>query len=202
MTSVKISQIFFDQQSCSWDENIGEDKVNRIENIFNNKILTLKAPVLDLGSGTGILLPVFKKYGISNNSVFEMDISLKMLLCARAKYENQYDTHYIQADGHLLPLAPDCFGSAICFQVFPHFLDKYKAANEIFSTLNKNGVLVILHLMGHYELNELHRQTGHAVEKDRILPAEKLAQLLVSAGFNIKHVEESTNLYLIIGQKS
>lgn len=201
MNKIKIAQKFFDLQSSSWDENIEECSESRIQSIFRNQIPSLKIPILDLGSGTGILLPILESLGIRNKNIFEMDISSKMLQFARVKFSDQSYTNYIMADGHALPIINNQFGSVICFQVFPHFHDKHKVAKEIFSALDENGMLIILHLMGHKELNEMHLKAGRAVAKDRILPAQKLAQLLKSVGFTIEYVEESATIYLILAKK-
>lgn len=200
MTSIKISQKFFDNQSHTWDDDIDDEKIHKIKTIFRSKIPIIKGPVLDMGSGTGILLPIFENYNITKN-IFELDISSKMLISTKEKYKQLEHVKYIQADGHFLPFVNNFFNTVVCFQVFPHFHNKIKVAEEIFSTLNMNGVLIILHLMGHQELNEFHRQAGREIEKDRILPPDKLAQLLSSIGFSIKMVEEHSELYLIIGQK-
>jgi demethylmenaquinone methyltransferase/2-methoxy-6-polyprenyl-1,4-benzoquinol methylase len=201
MASVKISQNFFDKHSTTWDDDIDDLKLNRIKNIFLNKIPFVKGPILDMGSGTGILIPIFEQLKLKHN-IFELDISSKMLLTAKEKYLQKDNVKYIQADAHFLPFINNYFNTVICFQVYPHFLDKNMVTKELYSTLKNHGFLIILHLMGHKELNEFHRQAGREVERDRILPAAKLAELLSTCGFIIKCVEENPDLYLVIGEKN
>jgi demethylmenaquinone methyltransferase/2-methoxy-6-polyprenyl-1,4-benzoquinol methylase len=201
MESVKVSQNFFDKHSTTWDDDIDDLKLNRIKNIFLNKIPFVKDPILDMGSGTGILIPIFEQLKLKHN-ILELDISSKMLYYAKENYGQFTNAKFIQADGHYLPFMYDYFNTVVCFQVYPHFYNKYKVAKEIFSVLNNNGILIILHLMGHKELNEFHQKAGKEIEKDRILSADKLAYLLSTVGFGIKHVEENSNLYLIICQKN
>ena len=199
MAKQKTTQEFFNKQSHTWDKDINAEHLNQIETIFTEKLSFLKAPFLDLGSGTGVLIPVLKKYNPHNSKIIELDIALKMLIQARHKYKNR-NTCFILGDAHSLPLPENYFNSVICFQAFPHFYDKYKAFLEIRSSLKPGGLLVVLHLMGHKELNELHRQAGREVENDRILPAERLAELIASAGFSINHMEENSDIYLIIAR--
>ncbi len=199
MAKQKTTQEFFNKQSHSWDKDINTQHLSRIEMIFTEKLSFLKAPFLDLGSGTGVLIPVLNKYNPLNSKIIELDIAIKMLIQARDKYKNR-NTCFILGDAHSLPLPENYFNSVICFQAFPHFYDKYKASLEIRSSLKPGGLLVILHLMGHKELNKLHRQAGREVENDRILPAEQLAEVIASAGFSIKHMEEKSDIYLIIAQ--
>ena len=76
--------INFDDLAPEWDMMNDTDKVSRLSHIFSNRIPFLAAPVLDAGSGTGILLPILQKlYG---HFVFEMDIARRMLHVARNKF--------------------------------------------------------------------------------------------------------------------
>lgn len=201
MTALKVSQQFFDNQSIDWDERIKDSKIEDLSKIFNAKIPRLRPPLLDLGSGTGILLPFFQEREIEAEQVFEMDISLNMLGFAKEKYKYTYPAGCIQADGHFLPFRNNSFKTAFAFQVFPHFHHKDKAAKQIHSVLAKDGQLIILHMMDHKGLNDLHERAGGAVGNDRILPAEQLADLLQTNKFSVNHVEEKPDLYLIIAEK-
>ncbi len=200
MCSANTARKFFNEHSQTWDEEINASQVKQIKNIFSKKLSFIKGPFLDLGSGTGVLIPILRKYNAQNSVIVELDIALKMLQRARAKH-NSRQLNYILADAHNLPLLDNFFSTVICFQVYPHFDDKYKAAQEIFKVMKNGGKLIILHLMSHKALNEMHQKAGREVAEDRIYAAPKLAQLLASAGFKIQHVEEKEDIYLIIADK-
>jgi demethylmenaquinone methyltransferase/2-methoxy-6-polyprenyl-1,4-benzoquinol methylase len=195
------TQTFFNKYSSSWDDDVEARQPARIETIFKEKLSFIRPPFLDLGSGTGVLLPILKKYNKQNREIFELDIATKMLQKARQKASDLSNTHFIMADAHHLPLSTNYFNTVLCFQVYPHFHDKKKATSEIYNSLKINGYLIILHLMGHKELNKLHRKAGREVADDRILPVDKLAQLIKNEKFNIIHTEEKSDIYLIIAQK-
>lgn len=191
---------FFDELAPQWEEMYDAQKLMRINTIFNNELSFLKSPVLDMGSGTGILLPEFYSHFNHNSFILELDISADMLKQAQ-KIHPVNGVKYTQSDGHYLPLKPESFNSVVCFQVFPHFYNKQTVMKEIFRILKPAGYLVILHLMGHRELNEMHRQAGHAVKKDRIISAEKMAEHLEAHSFLLNKTLERNDLYLVTAQK-
>ena len=200
MCSAKSARKFFNEHSQIWDNEINARQVKRIREIFSEKLSFIESPFLDLGSGTGVLVPVLKEYD-NNKDIFELDIAYKMLHKAKEKYKSEH-LHYLLADAHKLPLSENYFNTVLCFQVYPHFNNKYEVTREIYGTLKNGGRLIVLHLMGHKELNELHRRAGREVAEDRIFSAQRLAEVIASAGFNIQYTEEKEDIYLIIAQKN
>jgi demethylmenaquinone methyltransferase/2-methoxy-6-polyprenyl-1,4-benzoquinol methylase len=199
--SYQVTRNFFDELAPHWEELCNPEKLHRIHTIFNTYLSFLKPPILDLGSGTGILIPeLCTRFPDKTFFVLEADISLTMLKQAIQNHPAN-GVQYTQADGHNLPLKRNRFNSIICFQVFPHFQNKQAVMAELQRILKPQGYLAILHLMGHKELNEMHRQAGHAVKEDRIIAAVELAGLL-SVYFSIEQVKEQSDLYLIVAKKN
>jgi len=192
---------FFDERASSWDVLYNPQILQRIHSIFNQYLNCLEPPLLDLGSGTGILIPEIKnRFSDKDFLVVEADIS-KTMLKEAVNHHQSDGVLYTQADGHNLPFKDKEFNSIVCFQVFPHFHDKLRVMPELQRILKPHGYLVILHLMGHKELNAMHKTTGNAVKKDKIIPAEKLARQL-SGFFSIEYIAEQMDLYLIIAKKT
>ncbi len=200
MSSLTNTRTFFNNHSQNWDNETDERQITRLYEIFNKKLSFIRPPFLDLGSGTGVMIPILKNYQKTNCDIIELDIAFNMLRKARDKYKSD-GLHYLLADAHNIPLSYDYFNTVLCFQVFPHFNDKLMVTQEIYNLLKSGGSLIILHLMGHKQLNELHRKAGREVANDRILATDKLAELIISAGFHIQHVEEKNDIYLIIARK-
>lgn len=201
MRSVQITQTYFDELAAGWNNDCPLGNNKRLENIFRSLLTPLERPVLDLGSGAGVLLPFLKRFTSGSGLIIQFDIAYQMLQQARQKYGNHTTVAYLMGDGHHLPFSSAQFKALLCFQVFPHFQDKAKVISECHRLLKTDGRLIILHLMGHHELNEMHRQAGRAVQKDRILPADQLAFLLEQGGFFINQATEQSDLYLIDGVK-
>ena len=62
MCSAKSARKFFNEHSQIWDNEINARQVKRIREIFADKLSFIESPFLDLGSGTGVLVPVLKEY--------------------------------------------------------------------------------------------------------------------------------------------
>lgn len=201
MKALEQSQKFFDERAAYWDDGCDNEKFLRIKSLLIQHSIQLISPFLDLGSGTGILIPLLKSMSKNGETLIECDISWNMLIQAKQKHTWQNHIHYIQGDAHSLPFPADHFGSVICFSVFPHFHQPGQAIAEIHRILHSGGNLVILHLMGHKQLNELHRQAGEAVKRHRLPAAIDLAQELRQVRFRINRLAEEADLYLIVAEK-
>lgn len=192
-----VTRSFFDEKAAGWDASISPQNKARLYQIFKTKIPKLNGPILDLGCGTGILIDVFGRNGYAGEQLIECDISGRMLQIGRRKANKYKNITFTQSDGHHLSFHDNAFGSVVCFAVFPHFHDKRIVLNEIRRVLIPGGSLIILHLMGHRELNAMHREAGRAVENDRIVPVEQLSRIITDAGFSVSHAEEKKDLFLI-----
>ncbi len=199
MRHVLQQRAFFDDLATEWDILNDPDNVSRLTDIFRQRIPELPAPILDAGSGTGILLPILQQlYG---HFVFEMDVAGKMLRVAREKFVHLNHHGFLQADAHHMPIGDERLGSVVCFSVYPHFHNPEDVATEIRRVLKKRGYIVILHLMNHEELNAMHAGKNEVVAGDRLPPAEKLAGRIASYGFHVVECEERSGFYLVVGQK-
>ncbi len=194
-------KLFFDKQANNWHHKIDEETINRLNSIFKNKIPPLQTPLLDIGSGTGVLLPELYKKKTDNFQIIEADYSWEMLYQNRSRNEPYQLIDYIQTDSHELPFKKDHFGSIVCFAAFAHFVDKPRVIEEFYRVLRPGGQLMILHLMCHFKLNKLHSQVGDAVKNDNLPAARDLSSQLTEAKFSVLNYEEDKTIYLIISKK-
>lgn len=199
MHDLHTQRHFFDQVACEWDQINDSCKYDKIRDIFESRILPLQGPVLDVGCGTGILLPLLS--AMSGSYVHELDISRQMLNIARNKFLTMNHHSYLQSDAHFLPYQDNRFGTVLCFCVYPHFYDRDLATKEFLRVLQKHGRIIVLHLMDHLELNHMHASKNEVVSQDILPPADRLAEMMRHQGFRIEHCEERSGLYLVTGRK-
>lgn len=197
MNCINSTKKFFNEHADEWEHRIKADDKNRLSKIFKNDIPDTAGPVLDLGCGTGILVPFIKSNGTDH--IVEVDIASKMLSNAKSKYNCSVD--YCAADSHHLPFNSNYFSSIFCFNTFPHFNNKLVVIKEITRCLKKDGQLFIIHLMCHRKLNSMHSNIKGSVKHDRMLPKDKMIKALKDAGLNIITAEENPEKYLIIAKK-
>lgn len=201
MTELEKTTYFFDEKAGIWDSHDYMQKEQRLYKIITKKIPELKSPLLDMGSGTGILVPVLEKVMQKPDHIVEFDISRLMLSKAWIKNHSKENINFIQSDGHSLPFLNESFASVMCFAVFPHFNDQAKTIREFNRVLTEDGLLIILHLMGHRELNAMHEEAGKAVCRHALQSVDNVSKQIAAQSFTIVDFREQKDLYLIVAQK-
>ena len=193
-------QEYFDQLAPTWDKELSGERLNCLSNIVQELGIKPGYHVLDIGSGTGVLLHFLITELGGEGKIVALDFSAEMLCQAKAK-NFQPIVDFAQADISAIPLADDSVDLAMCNSAFPHFDDKASALKEITRVLRNNGRLVICHTMGRNMINQLHQSIGGAVAND-LLPDEfQLRELINKAGLKVTHFEDSPKRYLVIAEK-
>jgi len=194
-------QEYFDQLAPTWDNELSPERLKSLGRIINELGIRPGYNVVDIGSGTGILLPFLITELGDEGKIVALDFSAEMLIQGKAKSSLPI-VNFIQADGMAIPLSDDSMDLAICNSVFPHFGDKAKALKEIARVLRNGGRLAICHAMSREMINQLHQSIGGAVAND-LLPDEfQLKGLIKQAGLRITHFEDVPERYLVIAEKS
>lgn len=180
---------FFDTQAETWDEKITKDDYDKISCILKMVDIQNKERILDVGCGTGVLLPFLKRMTGEERCVIALDFSLQMLKKAKVKFKGSF--RYIQADVHQLPFKEKIFDKVICFNSFAHFKDRPEVLTQIFRVLKVKGNFIIAHSANRKEINNLHKEIGSPVENDRIPKDETMISLFKKAGFtNIRIINK------------
>jgi ubiquinone/menaquinone biosynthesis C-methylase UbiE len=194
-------QEYFDQLAPTWDKEFTGERLNCLGNIVKELNIEPGYCVLDIGSGTGVLLPFLVAELSDEGKIVALDFSAEMLCQAKAK-KFQPIVDFAQADVFAIPLADNSVDLAMCNSAFPHFDDKARALEEITRVLRNNGRLVICHTMSRKMINQLHQSIGGAVAND-LLPDElQLKRLIRQAGLKLTHFEDGPERYLVIAEKS
>jgi ubiquinone/menaquinone biosynthesis C-methylase UbiE len=179
------------------------ENIKKLADIFRDYHLHPTGNILDVGCGTGILVPLLLKNEKEQLNIVEMDFSLKMLRHNKLKWIDRSPTPvlFLQADAHHLPFENESYHWIICFAVLPHLLDQQKALRECFRILSSRGNILILHLMGSMELNYFHSKLGDVITRDHLPPAAELAGTISQYGLNVSTVIDRKDLYLIHATK-
>jgi ubiquinone/menaquinone biosynthesis C-methylase UbiE len=202
MNSNILQHSFFDGMADMWDQHESGEKIERLERIFSRLRIKIRKRALDVGSGTGILVPVIFKYADSAVSVWECDFSVRMLSGNKKRWSSfSGSLFHINGDSHYLPFYPESFDFVVCFAVLPHLAEREKAIREWYRVLSPGGKLLILHLMSSDRINQMHAETDPAVQNDYLPPVDEIASTLLSMGFSVRFAQEEDDLYLLLSEK-
>jgi len=194
-------QEYFDQLAPAWDKELTPERLQCLGTIIRELGIKPGDHVLDIGSGTGVLVPFLTAELGTEGKVIALDISMEMLVQAQAK-DFTAVVGFVQADIVAIPLADESMHLAMCNSALPHFGDKGKALKEMARVLRTNGRLVICHTMSREALNRLHESIGGMVANDLLPDESQIRRLIEQARLKITHFEDGPERYLVIAEKS
>ncbi len=192
---------YFNQLASRWDRMITPEAKARLPQMIADLTIKPGDAILDVGGGTGILLPLLYEVVGDKSKIVTLDIAEEMLKLARDNGERG-NIYYIQADVAVLPLASKTFDLVICYSCFPHFTNKPRALAEMARVLRNKGRLAICHTDSRHAINDLHKSIGHVIEHDTIPDEAKMRKMLKSTGLNKIEVRDEANRYLAIATKA
>ena len=191
---------YFNQLAGKWDKMTTEETRARLPQIIDYLAIKPGDTILDVGGGTGILLPLLYNAAGARGKIVSLDIAEEMLKQARDNgYLNSF--HYIHADVAAIPLSGEAFDLVICYSCFPHFPDKLKALAEMARVLRNRGRLAICHTASRQANNELHKSVGNVVANDTIPDEAIMRKMLAASGLKPIEVRDEAHRYLAVATK-
>lgn len=191
---------YFDQYAHRWDEFYYQVVSEELEALIKRFEITKGDWILDVGTGTGILLPYLIISRGKEGKLFGLDFSFKMLSKAKSKLSNQ-PVGLVNSDVEKMPFRSEIFDRVICFASFPHFEDKAKALQEMSRVLKKGGKVFIAHLLSSQEIQEHHFEAGGEVKSDTLPSASVMKKMMIKAKFKGIKIIDRLSLYLAQGEK-
>lgn len=186
--------IYFENYADTWDR---DRKENPAVLQFLMKMANLRdgAAVLDVGCGTGILLPYIKQAVGEQGTVTGIDYSRQMLEKAKEKFSDLSGLSFIEGDVLKHELAEQAYDAIICLNFYPHissysrdFIKKMRRA------LKDGGSFIIMHDIGRRQVNRIH---DGSKEHQLLPPVDMLAASLMSAGFTVSAAVDWDDRYFI-----
>ncbi len=192
---------FFDLHANTWDVicNHGEAK---LEEFF--KVLSLKKGdrVLDVGTGTGILVPHILMRIWSEGSIFALDYSENMIENAKEKFpQKEYPNVNFVIANFFEVASKDPYDSIICYSCFPHLEDKEQFFQKSFDLLNWTGTLLIAHSSSRAGINEMHARKNEAVRDDFLPSLEEIKAMSRQCGFVVLAEKDDKRMFYVLMKK-
>lgn len=193
MTSEKAR--FFDSHARGWDCSEPPDMNDRLRRVTREADVRPGMQVLDVGTGTGVLIPHLIDGMQGRGRVTAIDISSEMLSAACERgFPNCVEFLLVSMEEFQCP--ESTYDRVLCNAVFPHFEDRDRALRRAFHALKPGGVLVISHPKGREAVNRIHREAGEVVAEDRVPAPESMLRILRTAGFVDPEVIDEPEFYL------
>ena len=196
-------QAFFNEAANTWDKHFYTPKlIDFLEQIVPAFNLTVGQKILDVGTGTGILIPFLLKAVGPTGQVTAIDYAEKMVEICKAKYAYLSNINIAVQQVEKLPFSPESFDAITCFGLFPHLENKEEALSQMNRVLKPGGRLIIAHALSSAEIKAHHYNASSAVAHD-VLPDEaRMKQLLKQAGFTGIHITDKQGCYFCLSTKS
>ncbi len=203
----RARRCFFDESAERWldawykDPETGRyDKhAKDFDRLF--AILPLKPGdrVLDVGCGTGVLIPFILERIKAAGKLIELDFSQQMIAHNRRFHEAQ-NIDFIVSDAEQAPLDEACCDVVICFSCFPHFHDKAMALGTLTRILKPQGTFVVAHFGSAEEINR-HHESCRAVMHDHLPDETEVRALFQKAGLSIERFTDEAGFYCVLAAK-
>jgi ubiquinone/menaquinone biosynthesis C-methylase UbiE len=158
--------------------------------------------VLDVGTGTGVLIPHLIEAVGPSGSVTAIDYSEKMIQTCKRKHSGNKNVIIIVGDIEEDAFPAETYDAVVCFGVFPHLENKRKALLNINSLLKPSGKLVIAHAFSSEELKAHHKEVSEHVAHSMLPEEAKMTRLLEQAGFVAIKIKDEPGCYLCIARKA
>jgi ubiquinone/menaquinone biosynthesis C-methylase UbiE len=190
----KKEQNFFDQLAERWDD-IRSLNTKIIMGLVNIVGFREGDHVLDVGCGTGVLVPFVKKVIGDTGRITAVDFSRNMIARAIQKHKELTGITFIAED--IMNFRSDVsFDRIICFNFFPHVEEKSLFLQQMHGQLSDNGCLVIMHDRSRKQVNSIHSRC-ETVKNDHLLKGETIAEMLTELDYRVTNMIDNEEIYFV-----
>jgi len=154
--------------------------------------------LVDMGCGTGVLVPHILQV-LAEGKLWAVDCTQAMVEVAKAKHKDAR-LHFVCEDALGWAPPPGEVDGVLCYNSFPHFPQE-EALKAVATWLRPGGFFLLWHSFGRQCINSIHREAGGPVAKHRLAPAQALAALAETCGFEARSQTDDGQRWLLLLKK-
>lgn len=190
----EIQREMFDKLYRLFEPPLPEGVPERLERIAASGEITGGDTVLDVGSGTGVLVPLIRKYQPAR--IYACDLSEAMLGQLARNYAY---VETILADVRDLALPDDSLDVVFVNACYSNIADKATAFSNIGRMIRPGGRLVVSHPLGKSFIDRIREGTPFPLDD---FPGKADAETLLRPfGFAVKSFVDEPELYVLVAEK-
>lgn len=190
----RLQRNLFDKLYHLFEPPLPEGVPERLEKIVAHGKITEGHTVLDVGTGTGILIPIIRKY--KPGRIYACDLSETMVEQLSKNYPH---VETIVADVRDLRLPDSSIDVVFINACYPNIVDKAGAFSRISRMMKAEGRMVISHPLGKGFILSLKNDIPFPLDE---LPEEQEADALLKPfGFEIETCIDEPKLYILVATK-
>lgn len=187
---------FFDKLAPTWDANEVLSTPAKINEIMDLIGISSGEAILDLGTGTGVLIPYIVERIGPEGKITAVDYSEGMLKLAKEKFSNLNPTpEFLNLDFENENIEGE-YDKILLYCVFPHLHSPIETLKWLKNVnLKPGGSIYIAFPCSEDFINHIHREK-HS-ESDLLPSARRLSEIFSSRGLNSEVLADTDNAYVI-----
>ena len=190
----RVQSDFFSGLIHVFDPPLPEGVPERLDRVVAAGGINEGDVVLDVGAGTGILIPFLERY--RPERIYACDLSTAMLEHLQKKYPS---VEIIFADVGEVLLPPESIDAVFINAAYPNIMDKNRAFLNLSKMLKTAGRLVISHPLGKSFVEKLKERSPFPLDE---FPHRREAEtLLAPYGLEVDDLVDDPELYLLTARK-
>ena len=188
---------FFDGIAPYWDATETMSLPDKINSILDMIEIEEGSRVLDLGTGTGVLIPYLLERVGEKGRVLGIDFSEGMLREARKKFGTLANYELFECKDFEHETIEGKYNLIMLYCVYPHIKDPIITLKKLINdNLQPGGRLVIAFPANEEVINNIHKEKK--APSDLLPSSAQLARNLCALGFNACSIESDSDRYLVI----